>query len=295
MKASAVLLIILIFFAQTAGAESSSGQMPEEMTAESILGFTRYCVNRGEFYRASSELDRLNSLYPGFISPHVYSVSRNYFFFRGEQYDTVKKELSVSYSPTSSLNIFNVDAFFITGDYSGMNSLVSGIPLTTGPYFEMLFKRRVLAGIMLDDSEAIDSLERMYSGEFSRYHELVEFAAAEREREKSPALAVMLGVVPGMGYVYAGNTATGIVALTVVALTGVLACAAAANDCMATSVFLCTISSLFYGGSIMGGYLTAMRFNREVRQSVMQECIYRTALLRDHETIYNKEGLGSLK
>ena len=260
----------------------------------SILGFTKYCASTGDFYRAYSELERLEGYYPGFIGESVMLVSKSYFLFNGARY-TELDAIYLSFPSARALWVFESDRYFLSGDYGKMNDILDLARSDEPFYNEFLFKRRLLAGIMLEREAALESLEKLYSNEYRAYRELVTASKMLLAEKKSGALALICGILPGGGYAYADNFPTGIVAFTLITLSGVLTYAAYATDNHLTAFFIGTVGALFYGGSILGGYLAAARFNKELKEETAHNLLYRMSLLDDHKKIYERDGIGGIE
>ena len=260
----------------------------------SILGFARYCASRGDFYRAYAELERLEGYYPGFVSGAAILVSKSYFLFNGTRYAELDKIYS-SFPDAKGLWVFESDRYFASGDYGKMNDILSSAHSNEPFYDELLLKRRLLAAIMLEGEAPLKSLEAMYNDEYSAYKELADTSMTLLEEKKSGAVALLCGIFPGGGYAYAGNFPTGIVAFTLIALSGALTYAAYVTDNHLTAFFIGTVGTLFYGGSILGGCLSAVKFNKELREEVAHNLSYRMSLLDDHKKIYERDGIGGIK
>jgi hypothetical protein len=263
------------------------------MTARSILDFTKYCVDHNEYFRASAELDRLASYYPDFLSPAALALSRQYILFRGRQYWDITRELPADEDMHPSARIFGADAFFMMNDFTSMKLLLDKIP--SSPYYsDMTAKRKLLADIMLEGSASLRSLERLYGSDFSAYRELAIYAVNMSSMKRIPSLALAAGAIPGMGYIYSGNASTGLVAMGLILVSSALTYLAWDSGNRGAAVFLGSITGFFYGGSILGGYMAANRYNRDLRESLKQDLIYRSSILKDQDEIYRKEGIGGL-
>jgi len=260
----------------------------------SILGFTRHCASVGDFYRAYAELERLEGYYPGFVSEPAVLVSKSYFLFNGMRYIELDAIYS-SFPNAKGLWVFESDRYFLSGDYAKMNDILSSAHSNEAFYNEFLFKRRALADIMLENEAPLKALETLYGDEYSAYMELATAYKMTLAEKKSPATAIICGIFPGGGYAYAGNFPTGVVAFTLIALSGALTCAAYATDNHLTAFFIGTVGVLFYGGSILGGYLSAARFNKELREETAHNLLYRMSLLDDHKKIYERDGIGGIR
>jgi hypothetical protein len=97
-----------------------------------------------------------------------------------------------------------------------------------------------------------------------------------------------------MGYVYSGNTATGIIALTLISLMSGMTYAAWKTDVKPVAVLTGTISCFFYGGSIIGGYYEAQRYNRNIDENVINSIDTVMDYDTDYRLLYNKYGLGKV-
>jgi TM2 domain-containing membrane protein YozV len=95
-------------------------------------------------------------------------------------------------------------------------------------------------------------------------------------RRKSPLLAGILGIVPGLGHLYCGRTADGLTSLGVNALLGAGTASALSKGADAAGVVLGLLTGSFYGGSIFGGVTWAHRVNRATAQERVD------ALRREH-------------
>lgn len=283
---------LLITLFAIAASRAYAVESPEEFSFGNILGFAGACAEAGDYYRAYWELDRLVSYYPGKLDENTVIISKCWFLFMGKRYD-VLKELAGLRSFGPSEGIFFADGFFASKDYTGMSALISHQTFDIDS--DIVRKRKFLAALGLQDYDGLTELEKLYGENYSAYRDLSEYAGERFSHKKSPFLAAALGLFPGGGYFYSGSKFTGLAAFAVVSLSGVLSWAAFVTGNKLTAVSICVIGTLFYGGSILGGYMEAVKYNRALKTSVMRDCADRLDIIGDLKKIYDEEGIGRLR
>ena len=92
-----------------------------------------------------------------------------------------------------------------------------------------------------------------------------------RRRHRSPLLAGILGIVPGLGHVYCGRYKDGLVAFVVNGLLGWGAGSGFAEGAEAAGTVLGLFGTNFYMGSIFGAVNWAHRVNRERAQKAVDK------------------------
>ena len=100
----------------------------------------------------------------------------------------------------------------------------------------------------------------------SKYRELVNYSKKEYGNLKSPLAGGLLGLIPGMGYIYSEEMGTGITAFFVVAISATASYFAFTTNNKAIGIFVGAIGTFFYTGNVVGGYLAARRYNRRKMQ-----------------------------
>lgn len=85
--------------------------------------------------------------------------------------------------------------------------------------------------------------------------------AAKNEVPKNPDIALALGIIPGMGQVYAGNIGSGIGSFMLTSFFSVATVIALNNDEPAFGFASATVGTVFYLSSIYAGHQTALRRN----------------------------------
>ncbi len=297
MKILLSLLTIFLFLLYSGDLHSAdTGTLPgqREYSADNIKGFARYLVEKKEYYRANLEIDRLESYYPGYLTPLEYHTTRNYLLFSGEQYRSV-----TSYSYTGNdkrtrltLSLFRFDSYMKLTDYDGAGKILDSLE-SDNPFDEIFLKRRFYLSVMTG------KLDRPLSGkkereqfDFSAYNELQRYAVKTTENMKSPVSALFWGVVPGMGYIYSGERNTGMVALITIALNAAISYYAFSRGSESIGIFVGIIGTFFYTGSIMGGYMAANKYNRNMTDHLNRRLSRDLQLKGDLEELYNTQGIG---
>lgn len=99
---------------------------------------------------------------------------------------------------------------------------------------------------------------------FNNYDDLIRYSGYIYDLKKDPWKGMAAGIFPGMGYVYAGESGTGIVAMIVTGLGVSVTALGYSRGMEAFAVLSGTVTGLFYGGSIIGGYRETVRYNRNL-------------------------------
>lgn len=85
--------------------------------------------------------------------------------------------------------------------------------------------------------------------------------SSKHEIPKNPDLALALGIIPGLGQIYAGNLGSGIGSLALTTFFSASTIIALNNDEPAFGFASATVGTIFYLSSIYAGYQTALRRN----------------------------------
>ena len=158
-------------------------------------------------------------------------------------------------------------------------------------YPDLYAKRK--AYISLVSGDAYGESESLFVKEFSEYKDLAEYAERMRSGRKSPALAALLGLFPGGGYMYAGDEGTGFVALTVIAVFGAVSYCSFENGIEPLGILAGAVTIFFYGGNIAGGYLEAKKNNRFIDQMIEKKIRNGLDMDGDIDRVYLRFGISS--
>ncbi len=286
-----ILFTLLCFLLVQAAPVSADDFSPDR-----LLGFTRHLIGKQEYYRALVELKRLDAYHPGFVAPAAFHVTEFYLLSRGKQYDDIIDRKLPSGEPglAAAGLVFKCDAAIGASDVARLDTLVAGWRSGADPYFDMLVKkRRLYASLASGRYEAAGGICGPPEAPDYACRELIAMAQGGFGGAKKPWLAVVLGIVPGAGYLYSGEIATGVFAFLLIAADAILTYFAFRTHNDVFGYFSGIVGGLFYAGSMAGGYFAARRFN--VRRFETGRASLSTALKLgdDREELFNRYGIGS--
>ena len=112
-------------------------------------------------------------------------------------------------------------------------------------------------------------------------------------KTKNPFIGMMAGIIPGMGYVYADESGTGIVAMIVIGAGAAITYASGRNGMEPLALISGVITFLFYGGSIAGGYMQTVKYNDRLMETLELRLDRELMPEKDLDEIYFKFGLSS--
>lgn len=266
--------------------------MSDDFTPERISSFTCYLIDSGEYYRAYVELLRLNSYYPLSLKTSVFSVTSNYLFYKSKNYndllefDFPEKEDDI-FVPVS---LFRVDSLIKLNRKNDAESLLAELygRGDSGDYHDYLNKRRVYLSLVSGRKS-----DNKTENEFPGYKELFDYSESIYESRKNPYLGALAGIIPGAGYIYAGEKGTGIVAMIVIGAGSAVSYGAYRSSFDSLAVVSGVITFFFYGGSIAGGYMQSVKYNDRLMDTLEMRLNRELMPERDLEEIYFKFGLNS--
>ncbi len=270
--------------------------MPEEYGPAKLLSFTRHLISNNDNYRALHELNRINFLYPDYINPALFFITKHYLLYRGGQYDSILAGSAKYTGPGIQAHSSMYMADALIGLHSYREAHLYAVSADHAGGIEIgrfMYKRRLFTYLMAPgDGDEIEYRALSQDRDFSKYDELIEFSRKEHSSLKSPVLAAFIGVVPGAGYAYSGNTSTGLVALIVVSINAAISYYAFRNGNQPIGLFVGAMGTFFYGGSILGGYMSAANYNKMQMDSLHNRLINDFNFSSDHDYLYNNFGLG---
>ncbi|HPD77703.1 MAG TPA: hypothetical protein PLH88_04705 [Spirochaetota bacterium] len=261
-------------------------QIPEDFTPQKLSTFIAYLIDNGEYARAKTELDRLQSYYPNWLTSEKYSVTFFYLSYRAGNYRDIL--LYNWASDSNSQRLYVIDSYLKSNNPYAASKL---LPSTLGDeFFAEAFRRRKIY---------IDIVENFYKGESNigtedeSKRELYSFASKIILEKKSPAFGAAMGIIPGMGYFYAGQSGTGIVALTIIGLGSAITVGAHQNGLEPLALLSGLATFFFYGGSIYGGYRETVKYNDSLQQRLLFNIEKELSLERDLDDVYINFGIKS--
>ncbi|HQO40877.1 MAG TPA: hypothetical protein PK986_10440 [Spirochaetota bacterium] len=281
------LLIAVPFAGAYAGTDRTDPYSPEN-----ILSFTCYLVEKGEYFRAWAELRRLESYYPGYISREKFDVTALYIMYKAGRYAEISDYASANQTGCAA-GVIITDSLLMTGDYrAGLSLIGANTPLCQDDIFSGIYTRR-RAYVSIVTGDVYSDEHGTLKPELSAYRELVEYTGRLHDSEKSPALAALLGILPGCGYIYAGDSGTGFVAMTVITLFGAVTCGSYINGIEPLAIISGAVTLFFYGGNIAGGYLEAGKYNTAIDNAIEKKAGNVLEINEDVEKIYIRFGISS--
>lgn len=294
-------IIIMHFPAFTGPARA----VENEYFAENIQNFIRHLISRDEYYRAYVELKRLNSYYPGYLPEDKSYISELYLLFNGGRYDELLKLDHKKNDPNISAlqAVFNADVCFNKSQFLDAGKVLESAGLHTyNKNVEFyLYKRTILSFLLLrkiDEAKAIFKNGNIDYGEFGftnqEFNELTGYTESSFSSKKNQYTALMLGIIPGLGYAYSGQFETGIIAFILISAMSAATYFAFRTDNKPIGVFFGLATSFFYGGSIIGGYMGTRSYNKSVEEGLLNSMSQKMDLSGDRERIMREFGVMSV-
>jgi len=259
-------------------------------SAGSILLFTESLIAQGEYYRALTELRRLDSYYPGYLSTEQFMVTEYYIFYRSGRFNEILAAGDLLKSGCAE-GIFIADSCIMLKDYSRCEPFLDekNVACEDASLKEMYKKRRIYLGLIT--GSAYDN--GVLKPEFTSFKELADYTSDMMNDKKSPLLAAFLGIIPGLGYVYAGESGTGAVAFTVTGICGAVSWASFSNGVEPVGIIAGAVALFFYGGNIAGGYMQTEKYNRKIDEHVDARLRTELDMNNDADKVYMKFGISS--
>ncbi len=249
---------------------------------KNIIGFINYLYEDGEYQRAIFELDRYDFFYSD------YSVNSE-----------ITRMLCMNKLGTSLVNTLYLKNENLVHEILYLDS-INAEKSVYGKSFnleakekkdeQIYYKRIFLNRLLVND---FTSAEEMLIKNNLNY---VDFKEIDKNynKFKSPYAGMIFGIFPGGGYIYAGNARTGFTALSVIGICFAASYFAAEYDSPAVAIASGTVGSLFYGGSILGGYLESKRYNKELQNEILKFVENKYEFESDRNYIFKNYGTGSI-
>lgn len=294
--ARAVALFALLCSARALAGPPTAGFGPED-----ILGFARRLARGGEYFRAYTELSRLNSYYPGYIDPGVLRVSELFLLYGGGRYDSVLNAgLPESGPGRCAAAVLSADSAMALGDYERALKISRIAPdAPCGPFLGGALCRRAFMSLILlgrtDEAAGLPPPEAEEPGgglDSNAHAKLLDYARAGFSDLRSPRAALALGAVPGLGYAYAGNLQNGVIAFIVVGVFSALTYFSFRTDNAPLGIVFGATAAVFYGGGMVGAYREALRYNGSIRERIRETVYDEFRPDADRDEIFRRYGIG---
>jgi hypothetical protein len=268
----------------------------EEPGAIVQLAFADHLFLDGDWYRAITEYRRYLFMVKGQGDDAARSaVAIGEALLRGEQFDAAGRQLDGVAQRSSTFQLRQTALFG-----SGRAYLLDGRPELAKPRFRLLVKDdqtpealRAEAAWLLawghfdaGEMEAAEGVLQVVADKGGRHaKEALGAKAALAERHdlelKSPLVAGLLSVVPGMGHIYLGQWAVGVGSFMWNALFITAATVAWIQGDFAVAAVLTIFELGWYAGSAFGAVAGTYRHNRDVIRNWRDDVLTRYA--RDRE------------
>lgn len=248
------------------------------LNSEDQFGFARYCMEKGEYYRAVGEFERFIYLFPDNerIPEAHYLIGVCYLM--GAKYDSARSVLEDVYRTHSKLPLGGRALFLIGETYyqqgafdeaeSYFQKIIHDFPqaeLRSAALYRLGWSR-MKADQWQDAAQHfmdIDQSSHLYSQSLRLSTEVLK---GEDLPQKSPAAAgVMAAVIPGMGHVYCGRPKDGLVAFLVNGLFIWAAVESFEHDQDVLGGILTFMELGWYSGNIYSAVNSAHKYNRKVK------------------------------
>lgn len=247
-----------------------------------ILKFADHLADSGDFYRAITEYKRAKFLFPTFKKREWVDLQIGKLYYQGGRYAQAIEALTpMTVSVNSKIRSFSknwlaqsyfeyedyVNSFRLFGDLLGNTALKErsvdyyiyrGLAKAFMKEFDLAKSQLKLAQ---DFESSLGNRQKEYHMFLSSSQKLLEQAKENLESRKSPFLAAILGLFPGLGSIYLGKWDNALVAFLVVGSTSFLAYKGFVDDNDVQLGVFAGLASGFYAGSIYSGYRTAIKHN----------------------------------
>ncbi len=293
LKILFIFLLILSSSISPLSAETQS-DLNDGFTASKLRGFTSHLIERGEYYRAGTELYRIKSYYPGYLNSLTFEVTELYILYMAEKFEQIIDMKRISKGDGKEIqSIFKISSlmkrryFSQAGDELSLS--FSGAP--DPAYSQYIAKRYAFLSLICPD--AASWIGRFNPDEIEGYDELNLYSQSILDKRKSPLIGALSGIVPGMGYVYAGEGGTGIVSMIMIGLGSAVTALSVREKMAPLSILSGMVTAFFYGGSIIGGYRETVKYNKNLMDRLTFRVEKGLALDEDLNELYVKFGVGS--
>lgn len=264
----------------------------DDLTPCKISSFAASLTDKGEYYRAYVELLRLNSYYPSSLDTSVFEITSNYLFYKSKKYDELLKlNLGDNRKDYFKLvSLFRIDSLIKLDRKDQAESELLNLYNSddSNKYDRYLMKRSVYLSIVNHKKSKIKFKD--YS---PGYDELFLYSENIYNKRKNPLLGALAGIIPGMGYLYAGERGTSIISIIVIGAGSAVTYASYRKGLDSLAIISGLITFFFYGGSVAGGYMQSVKYNNRLMDTLEMRLDRELMPERDLEEIYFKFGLSS--
>lgn len=279
-----ILLHSSLLFSKTVKYENSYSE-------QNVYSFTQFLIRNNEFYRANVEIDRFLSYYPENQLCYRMKYTKIYLLYRSGRYSDIvnlnkRYFIEEENGFLAYYNIFKFDSLMKL-DKAGSEILFDGEEYSDKDIVKAVMNRKLFYRIIGDGKTHVSSKTVKEQDDFINKYRV----KYESERI-SPELAAIFGIVPGLGYCYSGHKGTGAVAFITIGLGSLITYKSYQNGSASLSLISGLVTSLFYGGSIIGSYLEADKYNNNQKERITSLLAEELGMDKDRETLFMKFGIG---
>lgn len=223
--------------------------------AKDNLDFANDLISQGDFFRALTVLKEIEFNHRG--SPKGFNAQKRILQIHLEKKEFDGFDFQIqqtfknydSYLKKYNRDVIQAETYFLIGNHS--KAFEDIITQDTNLEKKYLFRAYAETDRNLPDCESphCESIKK------------IEKNISLARKEKSELLALGLGIIPGMGQVYAGNTSSGIATFVLNSFFIATSIIAFNNNEPAMGIASSLVGSTFYFSSIYAGYETARRYN----------------------------------
>ncbi len=226
-----------------------------------VLSFADSLYQNGEYYRAISEYYR--SYYDGLERDYCHAQIRNCYLL-GEDYEGLIRYLGKSKNSVD--NIFSAVAH-IRNERADLAAIINDDRSNSINYI-LYSICKIYTGDFTDAQSRLSDLGDSSYVELRNRLELITSQASDLGY-RSPALAGILGIIPGLGYAYSGRWQTAISALVSITMISGISYEMLENKNYLTSGVFSLTGLGFYIGSIYGSVTSAHQYNQTKRKQYL--------------------------
>ncbi|MBN1500529.1 MAG: hypothetical protein JW982_10250 [Spirochaetes bacterium] len=273
-----IAAVLLLPFSVSAAEKSDKTDI---YSGNNILKFTNELFERSEYQRVIYELDRYDYFYNNYESnvnvTRLLCQERLGFEFIKDGNDSGDIVTEIIY--LDYLNRKKVEYRLPNTDFIKEKE-------TERIYYKRIFLNRLLA----NDFNGAEKIIADYDLPVTDFNEIDRLY----NNFKSPYVGLLSAVIPGGGYIYAGNPRTGLTAFAVIGIFFTASYFAHNYDSDYIAVASGTIGTLFYGGSIFGGYMESVRYNKNLQDEIIKYAEYHYGFETDRNYLFRTYGTGGI-
>ncbi len=295
MKRKALTALLLVFL--LAGQGSAEIVSSPRYSPENIRSFISFLIRNKDYYRASVELRRYHHFYPTAAPASRLAVTGEFLLLQGKQYRAVfSMPAYFGSGPGLADTVFFADSCLLTGNYNQANTYIRQAKKNYGSEIGgIIMRRKVYHALMTGVKGDMTSLNDLITlPEADEYRSLITKGESLMALSKSPILGAGLGIIPGMGYIYAGETGTGVLSFVMISLCATLSYLGFRYKTEAAGIFFGAVATFFYTGSIMGGYRGVKKHNATIAGKVENQAYRELDIQGDQRFLLRKYGLKGL-